>query len=75
MNWIDGHNRVDVGVNTGICRSSLIRVARGAGGHAPQFLDHSVILFFEKQYLKQNSVIRLKSNIFLPQNVLPPNNF
>ena len=29
----------------------------------PKFLEHIVILCFERRYPKQNSVIRLKSNI------------
>jgi len=33
----------------------------------PQFLEHIVILCFERQYTKQNSVIRLKSNILVPK--------
>jgi len=33
----------------------------------PKFLEHIVILCFERQYTKQNSVIRLKSNILAPQ--------
>ena len=33
----------------------------------PKFLEHIVILFFERRYPKQNSVIRLKSKIFAPQ--------
>jgi len=35
----------------------------------PKFLEHIVILCFERRYLKQNRVIRLKSNI------LPPSSF
>jgi len=33
-----------------------------------KFLEHIVILCLEKRYLKQNSVIRLKSNIFTQKN-------
>jgi len=33
----------------------------------PQISDHIVILCFERQYPKQNSVIRLKSNILTPE--------
>ena len=36
-------------------------------GMPPKFLEHIVILCFERRYLKQNSVIRLKSNILAPQ--------
>ena len=42
----------------GACRSML----------APKFFEYIVILCFERHYPKQNSVIRLKSNI-LPPNV------
>jgi len=38
-----------------------------AGHDPPKFLEHIVILCFERQYPIQNSVIRLKSYI------LPPN--
>jgi len=34
---------------------------------APKSLEHIVILCFESRYPKQNSVIRLKSNILAPQ--------
>jgi len=33
----------------------------------PKFLEHIVILCFERRFSKQNSVIRLKSNILPPQ--------
>jgi len=43
-----------------------VGAARGARGpRYPKFLEHIVILYFEKQYPKENSVIRLKSNILL----------
>jgi len=46
-----------------------IGVARGAYGPCPpKFLEHMIILCIERQYTKQISVIRLKSNIFPPQN-------
>ena len=34
----------------------------------PKFLENIVILCFEKRFSKQNSAIRLKSNIVTPQN-------
>jgi len=39
-----------------------------------EFLEHIVILCFERRYPKQNSVIRLKSNILAPSNLFasPP---
>jgi len=38
-------------------------------GHGPpKFLENIVILCFERRFSKQNSVIRLKSNILPPQN-------
>jgi len=33
----------------------------------PKFLEHTVILYFERLYPKQDSVIRIKSNILAPQ--------
>jgi len=42
---------------------------------SPKFLENIVILCFEKRFSKQNSVIRLTSNIFGPQNVWPLPNF
>ena len=46
----------------------LIGVARwGQRGHAPhKIFENIVILFFERRFSKQNSVIRLKSNILHP---------
>ena len=42
----------------------------------PQFLENIVILCFERPYPKQNSVIRLKSNVSAsPQFFCPPNIF
>jgi len=42
-------------------------VREGQRGHAPQtFLENIVILCFERRFSKQNSVIRLKSNILAP---------
>jgi len=35
----------------------------------PQFLQHIVILCFERRYPKQNGVIRLKSNTFGPLQI------
>jgi len=44
-----------------------IGVARGVNGAMPhKFLEHIVILYFERRFSKQNSVIRLKSNIWPP---------
>jgi len=53
-------------------RGRSIGVARGANGATPTFLDNINILCFEKRFSKQNSVIRLKSNILVPPNFLPP---
>jgi len=33
----------------------------------PKFLENIVILCFERRFSKQNRVIRLKSNILVPQ--------
>jgi len=45
---------------------------RSQGGHAPKtFLENIVILCFERRFSKQNSVIRLKSNIWPPQFFSP----
>jgi len=41
-----------------------IGAARGnQRGHAPQVLEHTVVLCFERHFSKQNSVICLKANI------------
>ena len=46
-----------------------MRVARGEEGHGPaKFLEYPVILCFKRQYLKQNIVARLKSNILTHPN-------
>jgi len=37
----------------------------------PKFLKYIVILCFERRYPKQNSFIRLKSNILAPLKILP----
>ena len=43
------------------------------GGHGlPKFLAYVVILFFERRYPKQNSAIRLKSNILATTNFFAP---
>ena len=42
----------------------------GLGGLPPKFLEDTVILCFERQCPKQNSVIRLKSNILPPLKFL-----
>ena len=45
-----------------------IGVARGGkGAIPPKFLESIVILCFGRRFSKQNSVIRLKSNILAPQ--------
>jgi len=46
-----------------------VGVDRGAKGPwPPKFLEHIVILYFERRFSKQNSVIRLKSDILAPPN-------
>jgi len=53
-----------------------IGVARGTKGPIPpQVLEHIVILCFERRFSKQNSVIRLKTNILPSPKFpsLPPN--
>ena len=43
-------------------------VARGAKGVIhPKFLENIVILCYERRFSKQNSVVRLKSNILPPK--------
>jgi len=42
----------------------------------PKFLEHIVILCFERRISEQNSVIRLKSNILPPKKIFgPPNSW
>jgi len=50
-----------------------IGVARGAKEAMipPKVLENIVILCFERRFSKQNSVIRLKSNILGPENFWP----
>jgi len=52
---------------------------RSQGGlgamHPPKFLEDILILCFERQYPKQNSVIPLNSNICPPPTFLAPKNF
>jgi len=45
-----------------------IDVARGSRGAWPpkKILEHIIILWLEMRYPKQNSIIRLKSNILAP---------
>ena len=52
--------------------TSCIGVARGAKGAmtSKRFLENIVILCFERRFIGQNSVIRLKSNI-LPSPLTP----
>jgi len=38
----------------------------------PKFLEHIVVLGFERRFSKQNSVIRLKSNILHLPNFVSP---
>ena len=38
----------------------------GQRGHAPKFVENIVILCFEIRFSKQNTIIRLKSNILAP---------
>jgi len=53
-----------------------IGVDRGAKkAMPPQNLENIVILCFERRFSKQNSVIRLKSNILAPTNFFAPKNF
>ena len=40
------------------------------GPRPPKFLENIVILCFERRFSKQNSVIRLKSNIVPPKKFL-----
>jgi len=61
------------------CRSQAktgnvcIGVAReGKVANPPTFLECRVILCFERRFSKQNSVIRLKSNILAHPNFFPP---
>jgi len=51
----------------------VIGVARG--DIPPKFLENIVILCFERRFSKQNSVIRLKSNIVSPPMFWPPTKF
>jgi len=49
-------------------KRTYIGVVRGPLGHGPsKFLEYLVILCFNKQYLKQNTVVRLKLNILTHQ--------
>jgi len=41
----------------------------------PQFLENIVILCFVSRFCKENSVIRLKSNIFAPPQDFWPQKF
>jgi len=53
--------------------SSNMRSQGGQRGHGPpKFLEHIVILCFERRFSKQNSDIRLKSSILPPQFLAPP---
>ena len=61
-----------------ICRNKIgnlytIGVAMGVkGAMPPKCLERMVILSFERHFSKQNSVIRLKSNILSPPFFAPP---
>ena len=53
------------------CGSEDVSVARGAKMDVPlEFLENTVILCFERRFSKQNSVIRLTSNILVPSKFL-----
>ena len=56
-------------VRTGVGRFRSIGATRGAIGAMPpkKFLEHIVILCFERRFFKQNSVIRIISNIPPPK--------
>ena len=55
---------------------SLIGVAKGSqGGHAPPNCWKAVMLCFERRLSKQNSVIRLKSNILATPKFFPSLHF
>jgi len=41
------------------------------GPAPPKFLEHLVILCFERRYLKQNTVASLKSTILPPRAFIP----
>ena len=41
----------------------------GKGAYPQTFLEKIVISCFERRFSKQNSVIRLKSNILAPQKI------
>ena len=52
-----------------LAHGAIVVAREVPGGHAsPKFLEHIVILCFERRYPKQNSVIRPKSNILDPKN-------
>jgi len=57
--------------------NTVVGVARGGKEvMTPQkFLENIVILCFKRRFSKQNSVIRLKSNILPLPNFFPPLNF
>ena len=50
----------------------VARRGRERGHGTPTFLENTVILRFERLFSKQNSVIRLKSNILAPPNFFDP---
>jgi len=52
--------------------SRVAGIARGGKGAMPpqKFLENVAILCFERRFSKQNSVIRLKSNILAPPKFL-----
>jgi len=60
------HNRKLRDVNIGVARG-------GQRGYSPpKFLENTAIVFFERRFSKQNSVIRLKSSILHPPNFFGP---
>ena len=73
FNRISKKNNLNLGNKDKKCeelRTQHRRSQRGAKGAMPpkKFLENIVILCFEKRFSKQNSAIRLKSNIVTPQN-------
>jgi len=57
-------------------RWECIGMLRGAKGpYLPKKIENIVILCFERRFSKQNSVIRLKSNILTPQIFCTPSIF
>ena len=55
------------------CSSSRRSQGEPKGPCTPKFLENIVILCFDRRFLKQNSVIRLKSYTFALPIFCPPN--